>query len=414
MVEKHVHCKNNIKQTAFVFLAFILICIAGAFMPSQNVHAASKDYDGFKKAVINAYKNYKTEVDVKSFKLYKNADSVDIKNVMTEVINETPYLFYTGQSFSKEIVVSTNQIIRIVLTYSKEYTKPNGSVDKAKIIKTRKKLDSAVKSAMKLVNSKMTSVEKAVVFHDYIISSTEYNDDSSRLSRNTECGVFLNHKANCQGYSRAYAILLEKAGIPVDFVISDRMSHMWNLIKINGKWYNVDVTWDDPIDTNSEKDQYGLVRHEYFLCSTKFFKSHGYYGFTAAKSSSTKYDKKYWRNVDSAFHYRNGSWIYLNSSGIAKRNDISSGTAVKLYGIKGKSMIRFNSSKYYFIAYNSIYMYNAVTNSVKVIWKTSSKYSKSYYVTQIKYESGKIYYRVLKGSRHTNGSFKVKKNGMAV
>ena len=97
---------------------------------------------------------------------------------------------------------------------------------------------------MKLVNSKMTSVEKAVVFHDYIISSTEYNDDSSRLSRNTECGVFLNHKANCQGYSRAYAILLEKAGIPVDFVISDRMSHMWNLIKINGKWYNVDVEKD--------------------------------------------------------------------------------------------------------------------------------------------------------------------------
>lgn len=414
MTKNHIHFFHNKTIHKIVFFLFMsAIFIGSIFIASDNADAATKDYAGFKKAVISAYKNYKTVVDVKSFKLYKNADSADIKNVMTEVINETPYLFYTGQSYSKEIKVTTNQITRIFLTYSKEYKKADGSVDKDKIKKTRAKLDKEIKSAVKLVNSSMTSVEKAMVFHDYIISSTEYSNAPSKPNRNSECGVFLDHVANCQGYSLAYGILLEKAGIPVAYVTSEKMSHMWNLIKIGGKWYNVDVTWDDPIDSKSKKDQYGLVRHEYFMGSTSYFKKHDHSGFSASKASSTVYDNKYWKKVDSAFQYYNGKWIYLNSSGIMKRSDISTGSASKLYSVKGKSLIRFNSSKYYFIANNSIYLYDVKSNTARVVWKTSSKYSRSYYITQIKYSNGKIYYRVLNGSKHTSGSLKVKSNGCA-
>ena len=40
------------------------------------------------------------------------------------------------------------------------------------------------------------------------------------------------------------------------------MNHIWNLIKIDGKWYHVDVTWDDPI-----MDKPGRVKHDNFLRS---------------------------------------------------------------------------------------------------------------------------------------------------
>ena len=399
------------ERIIFCGMLISMIMIAAAI--HRSAYASSKNYDGLKKAVIEAYKQYETEVDVRKYNLYKNADNVGIKKVMTEVINQTPYLFYTGQSFSKIILVNTNQITKIELTYSKAYIKSNGVVDKQKIAKTRTKINNAVKKTMKCVRPGMTHLEKAMVLHDYIISNTEYNDSSSRKNRISECGVFLEHKANCQGYSLAYGILMEKAGIPVDYVISDKMSHMWNLIKIGGKWYNVDVTWDDPIDSNSKKDQYGLVRHEYFMCSTKKFRSDDHYSFSAAAAIDRSYDNKYWRKVDSAFQYRSGKWFYLSNAGITKRSELSSGSGAVLYKTDGKAMVRYNDNKYYFIMKNGIYMYNAGKNSVRLIWKTSSKYGRSYHVTQIKYQNNHIYYRVLKGSAHKNGSIKVKKNGLA-
>lgn len=47
----------------------------------------------------------------------------------------------------------------------------------------------------------------------------------------------------CEGYSRCFNLLLEKAGIETTLVSA--VSHAWNLVKLNGKWYHMDVTWDD-------------------------------------------------------------------------------------------------------------------------------------------------------------------------
>ena len=40
------------------------------------------------------------------------------------------------------------------------------------------------------------------------------------------------------------------------------MNHAWNLIKIDGEWYHIDVTWDDPTP-----DLLGRVNHVFFLIS---------------------------------------------------------------------------------------------------------------------------------------------------
>ena len=50
----------------------------------------------------------------------------------------------------------------------------------------------------------------------------------------------------CDSYSKAYKMLCSTAGITIDRVISDQLCHAWNAISLDGKWYQVDVTWDDP------------------------------------------------------------------------------------------------------------------------------------------------------------------------
>ncbi len=48
----------------------------------------------------------------------------------------------------------------------------------------------------------------------------------------------------CDSYSKAYELLCNTAGIPVERTFGP--NHAWNTVKLDGKWYQVDATWDDP------------------------------------------------------------------------------------------------------------------------------------------------------------------------
>lgn len=85
-------------------------------------------------------------------------------------------------------------------------------------------------------------------FHDYLCNNVEYNLDSDD-DNYTAFGSLINGKAVCEGYSRAMQLLCKSAGINCTLVrgTADDTPHMWNVIEIYGKWYHLDVTWDDPI-----------------------------------------------------------------------------------------------------------------------------------------------------------------------
>jgi hypothetical protein len=65
----------------------------------------------------------------------------------------------------------------------------------------------------------------------------------------------------CDGYAHTYGLLLSIAGIESRFVIgkTDGIEHIWNLVKLNGQWTHIDVTYDDP-----KPDVPGRVLHNYF------------------------------------------------------------------------------------------------------------------------------------------------------
>lgn len=388
-----------------------LLLLAGTFSSGKVSADEAGDWAGAKKAVINAYQKYQTEVDVSQYKLNYQTEYEKLRAMMGEVVNETPYIFYAATSYTVSRNSATDQIVKIGLSYTDEYKKEDGTIRKTKIKNTRAKLDAAVQDALASVNDSMTKVEKAMVLHDYIVSNTTYTKNTSKQFRLTEIGVFLKHKANCQGYALAYGILMDKIGIPVKYVSSDKMSHMWNMIKIGGKWYHVDVTWDDPVDSNDSLDQYGLVKHNNFLCSSAKLGKTGHSGFDGSLATSTKYDKKYWKDVDSAFSYQDGKWLYMTKKGVTEREKLAGGSKKVLYNVSGKTLVPFVEGKYYFIAYNSIYLYEYETNSATAIWKVSGKYSNNHYLTQLKYSDGYLYYRLLHGKSHVNGKLKVKEDG---
>ncbi len=137
--------------------------------------------------------------------------------------------------------------------------------------------ESEIAHALKDIKPGMTDVEKALILHDYLVREVDYNlavVNGGSYSQDVFSmkGVFVNRDAVCQGYALAYSFLLNEVGIESVIVSSKVMNHAWNMIKIDGEWYHVDVTWDDPTN-NYEVDfcRGGFGRHTYFLRSDAEF-----------------------------------------------------------------------------------------------------------------------------------------------
>lgn len=82
--------------------------------------------------------------------------------------------------------------------------------------------------------------------------------------------MFVDGKAVCEGYSKAFQLLCNKAKI--DCVLlsgtADSDNHAWNGVKIGGDWYQIDVTWDDV-------DDFIYDSHEYFnLTDSLMYEDH--------------------------------------------------------------------------------------------------------------------------------------------
>ena len=122
-------------------------------------------------------------------------------------------------------------------------------------------VDEKLASIYKLVNNSMTDEQKALVIHDYLVSHAEYDLNYKNY---TSYGVLMDGRGVCQSYALAYMYILNHLGIETHLVSSRSMNHAWNAVKMDGQYYNVDCTFDDPI-----YDRFGQARHTYFLRSTE-------------------------------------------------------------------------------------------------------------------------------------------------
>lgn len=121
--------------------------------------------------------------------------------------------------------------------------------------------------------SKFDDYEKIKAVHDYIISNCNYN----LFEGGAYQAMYDGHSA-CNGYALAFYAFMYEMGIPVKCEVGD--NHMWNSVMLDGQWYNIDLTWDDPGD--------GTVHYEYFLKCNSEWSGHEHGSSTADKSMEIK------------------------------------------------------------------------------------------------------------------------------
>lgn len=106
----------------------------------------------------------------------------------------------------------------------------------------------------------MSDYDKIKLFHDHIINITTYDSEHTE-EKYTAYNLLTSGKAICGGYSDIMSIYLNMIGLQNYKINSD--NHIWNLVNLDGFWYHLDTTWDDPVDG---KNQYLI--HNFFLIST--------------------------------------------------------------------------------------------------------------------------------------------------
>ncbi|MCM1186125.1 MAG: Ig-like domain-containing protein [Lachnoclostridium sp.] len=217
----------------------------------------------------------------------------EIGDLFHDVINENPSLFYVDNSCSFWSNPSSGIVTKIDFSY------------KAVTDAQKQEFERKVNEAVALVTDEMSDVEKALVLHDYLAQHCAYAYAEYLAKTLDSCpnvydayGALVNGKAVCQGYALAYVELLKRVGIQSYICSSSEvMNHAWNVVLIDGAWYHVDVTWDDPT-WNRE----GRACHEYFLLSDTEMANRKHSDWVDnVECNSSKYDDAsyWWRKVDS-------------------------------------------------------------------------------------------------------------------
>ncbi len=99
--------------------------------------------------------------------------------------------------------------------------------------------------------------QTALNMHDWLTSHAYYDLTYSYYGAED---VLFRGFGVCDSYSKAYQFLLNAAGIPNERVFSE--THAWNIAQFDGKWYHIDVTWDDPSGSSAAVS--GNETHTYF------------------------------------------------------------------------------------------------------------------------------------------------------
>ena len=133
-----------------------------------------------------------------------------------------------------------------------------------------------------LITEDMSDYEKEKAIHDYIVVHTNY--DANALEHegfytpyaDQPYGTLIHGTSICIGYASTFQLFMDMLDIECVTILGtanlDRGDHAWNAVKLDGNWYMVDVTWDDPIHKNPDN-----ISYKYFNVSNNVMKSSNHF-----------------------------------------------------------------------------------------------------------------------------------------
>ncbi|MCR5847637.1 MAG: hypothetical protein K6G75_05910 [Lachnospiraceae bacterium] len=208
----------------------------------------------------------------------------NISGIYYSVLYDHPELFWvsTNMSFSYNQSGVVTQITPQYYEYDPESMKSE----------VANSVDQALADMWSLPND----IDKVKYAHDYLVNHITYTKND--LDQNAYSG-FAWGQTVCAGYSRCFQYMMHKMGIRCAMVVGFATeNHAWNIVELNGEFYAMDITWDDPDNgtyqynyfniTDGELSKNHTRGHEGMMISTylpvangTYFSYRNYYGGNA-------------------------------------------------------------------------------------------------------------------------------------
>ncbi|GMB10276.1 MAG: hypothetical protein NkDv07_0069 [Candidatus Improbicoccus devescovinae] len=255
----------------------------------------------------NINNNYTNEININI-----GTTTDQITQILRAFENDHPEIFWLSKHYQ---IISSNSYkkLRIFSEYSP-----------TEIYKFKKEINQALDSFLNDIPEKLTEYQRELWIHDKFINSCKYNirTYSQKLTTDSNIyGALVLKKCVCEGYAKAMKLLLNSVGINSEIIIGYSKSelHAWNAVKIDGKFYHLDSTWDSNINNK-------LRNHDYFnLDNSTILKDHAIMSFDCVNDNlnlktftSSKYN---YFNVEAV---KFSSWKIFENNIIKKLNNIAS------------------------------------------------------------------------------------------
>ena len=278
--------------------------------------------------VVSAVETLELEIDLTEYEI----PAADIDYVVSTILNCHPELYYV--TFDTCSIENGSVTILCARYAAIAYNR----------ISRDQEIEYAVQEALDVVSPAMSNEEKILAIHDYMAYTIDYSYEAledPNLSAFDDVfnvyGALVNKSCVCQGYALAFGLLMNRLGIDWRLAASIPMNHAWNLVNLDGQWYHVDVTWDAST-TYSQLFGFRRPLHDYVLLSDSTISDSdhqhsdwkiGLYGTEPmVYASSEKYKQAEWKDSDTRWWYRDGSWYYIKKRfHIQENNERTAGIA---------------------------------------------------------------------------------------
>lgn len=289
--------------------SIVLALLIASSLCGQTVFAADNDLNTY---IYNHLENWDTEFDIPDYE----SDSLDLVQNIAEKDD------YLSLSLSKLVYERSGNNVTLKVTYKT----------------TKSQEDYITQELTKVVNNmnknNMSDFEKVIAINQYLVNRFEYDDS---LVSNNAYSALTTGKTTCQGYALATCKLLDLVGIENRIVIGslDGVPHGWNLVKLNNKWYQLDVTNNDALGNNKfllrkdsvlKNEGFSWDSSKYPVCDEDYAK-----GWNLINNKWYFFDDDI--GMKTGWIYYNGKWYYCYpSTGVMASNTVIDGYRVDSSG----------------------------------------------------------------------------------
>ncbi len=314
----------------------------------------------------------------------------DVEAIYSEFVNYYPEFFFLTGGYS--ISIRDGKVSKIFMKCDNEtYSLEDVTA-----------FNDAASSILSQVEDGWSDEQKALFIHDYLVTHCEYDLTYSNYSA---YHALVTGSSVCQGYALAYYYLLWECGIENTVISSRAMNHAWNRVLIDGQYYYVDCTWDDPTASETAVLYQDYCGHTNFLRSQEGIIETGHDSTDwVDQSGAAVYDTEtgsqfegaWWNGTITAIPHIGDLWAYApEDNSVIYVHDYAAGSDTELATIEASWPDMDQEGYYYTTTYIHLADFdgNFYASSEDKIYKigTDGTIEEIYELTEEELAAGRIY-----------------------